>query len=122
MHHSKESIKFDHRSYSIKFHPPKKIGSHLVTPLLKQFEKKRKGVKTFFSQSYPKIIPFFPPVSLGFPGMLILRKKLLRSNIPRLKKKVVLCEFWSLGVICIFSSETLSWCFTSFLGQHCMNA
>ena len=24
MHHSKESIKFEHRSYSIKFHPPKK--------------------------------------------------------------------------------------------------
>ena len=42
-----------------------------MTPLLKQFEKKKRS-QNIFSQSYPKIIPFFPPVSLGFPGMLIL--------------------------------------------------
>ena len=77
---------------------PKKIGFHLMTPLLKQFEqnKQKKGNQNIFCQRYPKIIPFFfLPFSLGNPGMLILTPTFLRCNIPRLKKQ----KEWCLQVV-----------------------
>ena len=128
MHHSKESIKFEHRSYSIKFHPPqKKNGSHLVTPLLKQFWKKEKESKHLFPK-LPKNHSLFSSRFLGLPWHAHSQEKLLRSNIPRLKKKakewlqVVLREFWSLGVICIFSKWNFVLVFHFIFGSHCMNA
>ena len=104
------------------FIPPKKKWFPFSDPPVETIWKKEKESKHLFPK-LPKNHSLFSSRFLGLPWHAHSQEKLLRSNIPRLKKKakewlqVVLREFWSLGVICIFSSETLSWCFTSFLGH-----
>ena len=110
--------------YKIKFHKTKKNWVPFNDPPVETLWKKRKEKKS--KHLFPKLPKnssfFFLPFCLGTPGMLILRKTSLRSNIPRLKKQprnfiqVVLREFFPLWChLIFFSSEILSWCFTSFL-------
>ena len=81
---------------------------------------KKKQIKKKSKHLFPKLPKnhsfFLLPFYLGNPGMFILWKKFLRSDIPRLKKKqprnfiqVVLREFFFALVSSVyFSSELLS--------------
>ena len=95
-----------------------------MTRLLKHFGKKeKKRSQNIFSQSYPKIVPSFSspfawaPLACSFLGKRLCDPTYLGwKKQPRNFIQVVLREFFPLWChLIFFSSEILSWCFTSFL-------
>ena len=117
---------------AIKFHTPKKIGSHLMTPLLKQFEKKkRKEVKTSFPKATQKIVPFFSfPFSWATPACSFFGKSFCdpiylgwKKNSQGISYRSSSVSFFHFGVILSFFKWKFVLVFHFIFGSHfmCMN-